>query len=605
MKKLTILCVLFALSLSGQKAPTELLYQAADVFFIQENLQTGASNIPEGDLPGYIHGQAGYDQNITLQLYHKISSKTLTHYRYHLLKDGIQIFNAEVHIAIDKNGKVRLLEAPALPDFSGGLNFPAVEIAEDVKYQNGAENIVRADQVWYTDNSDFLRRGLVVELAGPETLHQEILINSSNRIISQSDLHRYFDGPNDSVVSVKVFTPDPLTTANQSYGSPYVDSGDVSVPVLEAQRKTKSLTLAFENGEFVAKNDFVKILDFSAPNINPVTSTSDQMHYTRDQAGFEDMNVMYHITNHKQHLINLGFSNLPNYTIEVDPHAINGADQSFFSTSSNPGRLYFGEGGVDDAEDADVIIHEYSHAVIYEAAPATNISTERGCIEEALGDYFAASYSNTIDDFNGNKVFNWDGHNEFWPGRKVESTKDYVQEKSSFKNGNYYTHTDLFASPLMEIYKTLGRNTSDEIILEAIFNLGKNTTMLEMAGYIILADSLLNGGANYQVIITAFARRNIMPTISVQKYDLVKADIQVYNTLGFAAGGPVKIRTKNYQLDSYTIYSMNGALVATGGLNAGEREQEVDAPQLVNGAYLLTLSTTSGEEVSYKLIRAK
>ncbi|MEZ4916786.1 MAG: hypothetical protein R2836_07345 [Chitinophagales bacterium] len=54
--------------------------------------------------------------------------------------------------------------------------------------------------------------------------------------------------------------------------------------------------------------------------------------------------------------------------ISVDTHGNNGADNSFFSPAT-PLRLIFGEGGVDDAEDADVIIHEYGHAISHFAAP--------------------------------------------------------------------------------------------------------------------------------------------------------------------------------------------------------------------------------------------
>ena len=41
-----------------------------------------------------------------------------------------------------------------------------------------------------------------------------------------------------------------------------------------------------------------------------------------------------------------------------DPSGANEADNSYYTA----GTLNFGEGGVDDAEDADIIIHEYGHA---------------------------------------------------------------------------------------------------------------------------------------------------------------------------------------------------------------------------------------------------
>lgn len=600
MKRLTTILFLSACSLFGQKVLPTDNYGAVDLFFNISTPVIRLSEVAEGDIPELIINEAGYEDDISLRLTLKIQSKALTHYRYDVYKKDVKIFGAEAHLALDAQKKVRLCKLPFLPPYEGSNVFPGEGTDEDARLYAGAEHIKKSELVWYTDGSDYLKKGLLVEVFGPETLHEEILI-SSNKVISQANLHRHLHGPNDSIVSVKVFAPDPLTTAQTSYGAPYEDNNDISIPELEAERKTKSLVLVYENGEFKSKNDHVEILDFSAPNITPTTSVTDQMHYTRDLSGFEDMNVMYHITEQKNYMISLGYPNIPNYTIQVDPHAISGADQSFFSTSSTPGRLYFGEGGVDDAEDADVIIHEYMHSAIFVAAPSSTTTTERGCIEEALGDYFAASYSNTVNLHNNGDVFNWDGHNEFWPGREVSSQKDYGQE--SFKNNNIYLHTDLFASPLMEINSKLGRSASDAIVLEAIFYLGNNTTMPEMAGYIILSDSLLNGGANYQTIYDAFVRRNIIPKISIDELSL-QSQIQVFNTLDFMNGGPIMIRSSENILSSYQITWLNGSMVQSGAIDHHSNEVfEITAPDLRSGIYLLTLITVDGQQASYKVSR--
>ncbi len=602
MKKLATLLLTVAFSLSyGQKQLATDNYSASEVFFEISTPVIQASNIAEKDIPQLIISEANYPEDISLVLFHKIESKALTHYHYHLYKNGIRIFAAQVHVGIDKNKKVRVCELPVLPNFTGSQNFPIAGTDENLKNHIGAESIANSEKVWFTDGSDYLKKGLLVTLYGPETLHQEVLL-SGNEIISQADLHRYLRGPNDSIVSVKVFTPDPVSSAQVSYAAPYIDDNDQTNAQLEAEQKTKSLVVAYESGAYQAKNDYVEIVDFSAPNIAPVTSATKQMYYTRDQSGFEDMNVMYHITSQKEHMIALGYPNIPNYTIMVDPHAINGADQSFFSTASVPGKLYFGEGGVDDAEDADVVIHEYMHSVMYVASPSTTTITERGCIEEAIGDYFAASYSRTINNYNEGWVFNWDGHNEFWPGREVFSTKDYGQE--SFKNNNIYSHTDLFASPLMEINKKLGRNMADALLLEAIFNLTQNTTMPQMAGYIILSDSLLNNGVNYQVIYDAFVRRNIIPTISLGEYASAKDLIQVFNTFDFASGGPLMIRSNEFLISSYTITALNGQVVMQGELQSQKGQVlQLSAPELKSGIYLLTLYTSDGAKASYKVTR--
>ena len=59
------------------------------------------------------------------------------------------------------------------------------------------------------------------------------------------------------------------------------------------------------------------------------------------------------------------------------------ADNSYFA---NPSSLYLGTGGVDDAEDADVIVHEYTHFLSWNAnqSNGSNATLERQAIDEGL-----------------------------------------------------------------------------------------------------------------------------------------------------------------------------------------------------------------------------
>ncbi len=68
-----------------------------------------------------------------------------------------------------------------------------------------------------------------------------------------------------------------------------------------------------------------------------------------------------------------------------------GVDNSYMTDKGDYIRL--GKGGVDDAEDAEVIMHEYGHAIHADQVPGFygTGSIDAGAIGESFGDYFAVS----------------------------------------------------------------------------------------------------------------------------------------------------------------------------------------------------------------------
>ena len=108
-------------------------------------------------------------------------------------------------------------------------------------------------------------------------------------------------------------------------------------------------------------------------------------------------------------------------------------------------------------------------------------------MEEALCDYLALSYSTKYTSNQTDRIFNWDGHNVFWPGREATSTKNY--QNLSF-TGNIYTNTDLMVSCLREILFNTSRATSDQIVLEAFFSLQNSSTYRDFALMVLNADQM-------------------------------------------------------------------------------------------------------------------
>ena len=88
--------------------------------------------------------------------------------------------------------------------------------------------------------------------------------------------------------------------------------------------------------------------------------------YTRDQDQFEQTMGYYWVTQAQRYIQSLGFgSTLPAVNKRQQLLRINqfGGDNSFYREGTGKLTITFGKGGVDDAEDAEVIVHEYGHSV--------------------------------------------------------------------------------------------------------------------------------------------------------------------------------------------------------------------------------------------------
>src|SRR5690606_2338598 len=112
-----------------------------------------------------------------------------------------------------------------------------------------------------------------------------------------------------------------------------------------------------------------------------------EFHLTRSQAGFDGVMAYYHLNTMMKYVNEtLGVQAMPlppQTVVRFDPHGLNGDDNSHFVGGSQI--LAFGEGGVDDAQDADVIVHELGHGLHY-FVTGGSLSQNQG-LSEGTGDY--------------------------------------------------------------------------------------------------------------------------------------------------------------------------------------------------------------------------
>lgn len=517
-------------------------------------------------------------------------SKTGLHYLYRQNYLGIPVYRGTIKINLDDEGNILSLfdnTYPILKTPEG--EFPSAEDSYDIVkafYHEENDLVKILVENLYFDEGTGLVPASRIELWDKRGNFFELIINNDATVIYERDMNNYFNKKNiyniDTPALARIFNPDPLTTAGVTYGAPYEDGSDADISQLNMQRQQVTIDVAFSNDSFRLESPYCKILNSSAK------STPD-FQFTRSQDGFEDANAFYHINTYHSYIQQLGFTDLVNYPIWVDTHA-SVADNSNFSVGTPP-RLSFGTGGVDDAEDSDVIIHEYGHAISHSAAPGSNVGIERNALDEALGDYLATSYSKSINPNNWANMFTWDGHNEFWAGREVVTNKHYPEDLVH----QYYQDAVLWSATMMQIWDNIGKENTDEVQIEALYSYSGNMTMTDAANLVIQADVLLHGGEFVLPIRYWMCSRGFIPCdVGIDEAGIIH--FSVYNSYGFARNNEdAIIKFNGPQAGDLQLTDAAGRVIYS-AVFSGSEEVAVSPQMLSSGIYLIkvTSQTFSG-----------
>jgi len=442
-----------------------------------------------------------------------------------------------------------------------------------------------------------LRNGWIIHYTKELQQWESLISATGEEVYSVS--RSYYSKP-DTMVKALVFLPDPITQARTTYGNPYLDNNDMNSQTLNQWLMEVAIKVRWDSVYLVYRleSDYCVMTDQSLPDVMIPSSSTGEFIFERGDPQFEAVNVFYHINVMQDYLQSLGFFNLVNYPITIDPQGQNGADQSVFFPFGPS--IEFGIGGVDDGEDADVIVHEYGHAISHSCAPNTNSGTSRQALDEGFGDYLAVSYSLALSDYKAYEVFNWDGHNEFWDGREANVTRTYP----SGLTDNIYGDGEMWSSTLLNIQNELGRERTDSILLNSMYSYFTNMSLPQAASLFMQADSLLFTAANSKAIRLEFCRRGLLEgcedTIGVNQ--LIQGPY-IANTENFAINGdPILLYSNQFVLQYVELFALNGTLLETIELEDGLVAYELEFPHLRNGIYVLQIHTTTGP-TNYRILR--
>ena len=270
--------------------------------------------------------------------------------------------------------------------------------------------------------------------------------------------------PGTSTGTGRVFFPNPVASLQDQT---LTDQKDADYAALQPAYRTVTLTNL--DGSGYLRGDWATITSETG---NPAYSPDNTFIYDRHDDRFEQVMAYYWVTEAQKYIQSLGFGttrrpiNMESQNIRINQW---GLDNSFSWDKKDV--LRFGKGGVDDAEDAEVILHEYGHAMLdSQSTPfgAFGASLEAGAIHEGFGDYWAATVTAVIAPTPDPAcIADWDSvsYTASAPHclRRLDMNLHYPEDL----NGRVHHDGQIWSQALWEIRGQLGHATADTLILEA------------------------------------------------------------------------------------------------------------------------------------------
>jgi hypothetical protein len=460
--------------------------------------------------------------------------------------EGLPVYGSDVAVSINRQNLVTFVmngtKPVALPDVT-----PTVAQADararvlDHLRPSGSLQLDRRDLVVYhaKGTSRLAWRFRMVSTVTPNGDWESLVDAKTGELFRVQD-HSCYRAAEQPLVPVNgtatVFAPDPLSSAPgvPLYGTAgYVDGGDADTPQLTAEVEPVTLLdIDLTGGLHTLRGPFAEIVDTESPFFGLFAQASSSFSSTRSPDVFESANTYYHIDRFMRYINTpsgsggLGLTVMPTqYSggVRFDPHGLSGADNSHYTPGT--GVVAFGEGGVDDDEDADVIIHELGHGLHDWVTASPGVSQVNG-LSEGTGDYFAQSYSRAYGNVPSANpawhwVFSWDGHNPFWGGR----TTNWPNLYPGGLTGQIHTDGQIWATCLMRIWNQLGAVKTDRVVLAGLALTTSGTNQDDAAQALMQAAFDLGYPlADQQVMLAEFTATGY--TVVIVPVELMSAGVE-------------------------------------------------------------------------------
>jgi subtilisin-like proprotein convertase family protein len=432
-------------------------------------------------------------------------TKTVRHYTQ--LVDGIEVAGGE---RIEENGKVTFDSVA-----------PAILPARSSRSQASIAGRIAGATPAYVNVDGTLRPALrVIEFPRPLEPHARWYDTETGALLRDQPLFHS--------IRARVFDVNPVAKLNEPS---LRDQNNIAAAVPDAAYSIVDLPDLAPGATLAGPN--AQIVDIEAPFTAHANPSQPLDALDRGRVEFEEVNAYFQIDRAQRYLQSLGYvgpRRLIDYSLPIDAHAANGTDNSYFIESNPPGRgaLYFGDGGTDDAEDSDIMLHEFAHAMHNWIAPGAlsgGSGSQSSAIAEGLGDYwsFSSTYDATrasgrdpacIADWDARCAGDSDSEQCAYPAgadclRRVDSTKTITDYRNANDPGTEHENGEIWSSALRDIFLAIGKENSDRVVIESLFGLPPSPSFRDLAQRMVEADRALRGGADVPVICTAMTSRGI------------------------------------------------------------------------------------------------
>jgi len=459
-----------------------------------------------------------------VKLAHRVFDGTDTHISYQQSIGGLPVFNGFVDVHVNGTGQIYLVNNTVTSSVQAKAYSlrPALSAAAALQAAQGARHI-------FTD-----KRGLPYTLTLKARGQPELGFQQTDRgprlaykvnlgpatYIVDANTGALLDTIN-MVQSVDgigaVFDPNPVNSLNNRALRDQNNTNFAALSRAYFSRKLLSITRRGSGAgpRYLLLGPFVRTINASnallgscgvAPaesiGLPPPQSPTARFKANRANAAFEHEMAYYHLDQSARYIHAIGFPTLWSRPIRVDAHALV-VDNSFYCPSPvGAGFLAFGDGGVDDAEDADVILHEFGHAIQDASAPGRFSAVgETGSMGEGFGDYWAFS-ANVFGPW-APCFADWDSEGACL--RRLDLNKKFPRD---FIN-EVHADGEIWSRALRDLLLRLRKIKADRLILKSHFLISANPTFSDGLQAILNADHQLFGDRDKAVICAVFRDRGI------------------------------------------------------------------------------------------------